>query len=72
MKSALTRAIIKLEDSCKNLSKAPEDTLMVTKIRLAASVVKALDMVAEKSKKVSEVREETMSSVVDFDPTEFA
>ena len=45
---------------------------MVTKVRLIASVVEALGIVTEKSNKGSEVCEENMSLVVDFDPTEFA
>ena len=72
VKSALTKAISKLEATCKELSKAPKELPMVTKVRLIASVVEALGIVTEKSNKVSEVCEKNMSLVVDFDPTEFA
>ena len=59
VKSALTRAITKLEDSFKDMSKAPEETPMVNKVRLAASVIEALGLITEKSNNVSEVREKT-------------
>ena len=59
VKSALTRAITKLEDSFKDMCKAPEETPMVNKVRLAASVIEALGLITEKSNNVSEVREIT-------------
>ena len=52
--------------------KAPEDTSAATKLRLAAGVVKAVDLVTEEQTKVSNVREETMNSVVQFDSDEFS
>ena len=71
-KSSLTRAISHIEESCKNMLKAPEDTSAATKLRLAAEVVKALDLVTEEQTKLSNVREETMNSVVQFDSDEFS
>ena len=43
------------------MSKAPEDASADTRLRLAAGVVEALDLVTEKQKEVSNVREETMN-----------
>ena len=54
------------------MSKAPEDASAATKLRLAAGVVKAVDLVTEEQTKVSNVREETMNSVVQFDSDEFS
>ena len=41
-------------------------------MRLSAGAVKAVDLVTEKQKKVSNVREETMNSIVQFDSDEIS
>ena len=51
VKSLLTWAISLLEESCKHLSKAPEDASSATKMRLAAAVVEILELVTKKQKK---------------------
>ena len=69
--SSLTGAISNLEESCKLLDKSPDSFSTATKLRLSGSILKALELVSEKEKKVSVYREKLVESLVEFDAEEF-
>ena len=72
MKGQLTKGVTKLDDACKGKARVPEELPMVSKGRVAASVIEALSIVSENSIEVRKIKEKTMASVVAFDPNEFA
>ena len=50
------------------MARVPEELPMVSKVRVAASVIESLSIVSENSIEVRKIKEKTMASVVAFDP----
>ena len=63
VKGQLTKGIAKLDDACNEMARVPEELPMLSKVRVAASVIQALSIsiVSEKSIEVRKVREKTMA-----------
>ena len=70
-KGQLTKSVTKLEESCVELSKMPAELPTSSKIRVAAGLLKALEIVSEKSKEVRKNRDKWLNAVVKYDPIEF-
>ena len=70
-KSGLTKAIRKLEECGKEMSKLEADLATASKVRLAASLLEALETVSKKNKEVRHNRDKWLDEVVAFDPVEF-
>ena len=70
-KSQLTKSEKKLEENCVELSKMHAELPDSSKIRVAAGLLEALQIVYEKSKEVRTNREKWLNAVVKYDPIEF-
>ena len=70
-KSGLTKAIKKLEECGKEMSNLEADMATASMVRVAASLLEALDTVSKKNKEVRINRDKWLAVVVEYDPTEF-
>ena len=70
-KSGLTKAIKKLEECGKEMSKLEADLATASKVRVAASLLEALETVSKKNKEVRYNRDKWLAEVVGYDPVEF-
>ena len=70
-KSGLTKAIKKLEECGKEMNKLKADLTTASMVRVAASLLEALDTVSKKNKEVRINRDKWLDVVVEYDPVEF-
>ena len=70
-KSGLTKAIKKLEECGKEMSNLEADMATASMVRVAASLLEALDTVSKKNKEVRINRDKWLEVVVEYDPVEF-
>ena len=70
-KTGLTKSFKKLEERGKEMGTLGADLAMSSKVRVAAALLEALDLVSRKNKEVSENRERWINEIIKFNPTEF-
>ena len=70
-KTGLTKSIKKLEERGKEMGNLEADLAMSSKVRVAAALLEALDLVSRKNKEVSENRDKWINAIIKFNPTEF-
>ena len=70
-KTGLTKAIKKLEERGKEMGNLEADLAMSSKVRVAASLLEAHDLVSRKNKEVSDNRDKWISSIIGYNPVDF-
>ena len=70
-KTGLTKSFKKLEERGKEMGTLEADLAMSSKVRVAAALLEALDLVSRKNKEVSENRDKWINAIIKFNPTEF-
>ena len=65
-KTGLTKAIKKLEERGKEMGNLEADLAMSSKVRVAASLLEALDLVSRKNKEVSENRDKWINAIINL------
>ena len=70
-KSGLTKAMKKLDECGKEMNRLEADMANASVVRVAASLLEALDTVSRKNKEVRINRDKWLDVVVEYDPVEF-
>ena len=70
-KGQLTKGLKKLDESCKEIASMPAELPTASKVRVAAGVLEALNIISEKSNEVKKCRNKWMNSLVTYNPVEF-
>ena len=70
-KTGLTKSFKKLEERGKEMGTLEADLAMSSKVRVAAALLEALDLVSKKSKEVSDNRDKWLAEIVGYNPIEF-
>ena len=70
-KTGLTKAIKKLEERGKEMGNLEADLAMSSKVRVAESLLDALELVSRKNKEVSNNRDKWISSILSYNPVDF-
>ena len=70
-KTGLTKAIKKLEERGKEMGNLEADLAMSSKVRVAASLLEAHDLVSRKNKEVSDNRDKWISCIIGYNPVDF-
>ena len=70
-KTGLTKSFKKLEERGKEMGTLEADLAMSSKVRVAAALLEALDLVSRKSKEVSDNRDKWIKEIIKFNPVEF-
>ena len=70
-KTGLTKAIKKLEERGKEMGNLEADLAMSSKVRVAASLLEAHDLVSRKNKEVSDNRDRWINCIIGYNPVEF-
>ena len=69
-KGQLTKGLKKLDESCKEMAKMPDELPRASKVRVADGVIKALSIFSEKSSEVRKCRDKWMTSVAAYNQVE--